>query len=228
MQVSQFTFDIVSGGVFKGRKRVVFKHGNHDKTHKLSLTNYTKRNSSGDEADQDLVADENDPLCPVHLLEWHINDNLPPFWQGHLFLHKAPNSVLNERAKKGFTYLAWNEPRSSEDSTPRGKFGKGYLNKICKDLAAYCKFDNAEKFTGRSCRKTGISKMAAGGVPTGEMCGASRHKSVQVNNVYQARSDETAALRQAVFHAPIPKKKSKKTVHFVRTVCILTFQTYLY
>jgi hypothetical protein len=205
----------VRGGVFKDRKRCLYWHGNHDKPHKLSLTNSTKRNTSGDGGDHDLDVDSNDPLYLLHLLEWHISDNLPPFWKGHLFMHKASNSLLNERAKKGFTYLAWNESRSVEDSTPRGKFGKGYLNKICKDLAAYCKFGNSEKFTGRLCCKTGISKMAAGGVPTGEMCGASRHKSVQVNNVYQARSDETPSLCQAVSTLLFPRRNPSRYTLYI-------------
>jgi hypothetical protein len=128
LHVSQFTLDFVRWGVVKGRKSYVFKHGNGDKTHKLSLTNYTKWNSSGDEGTQDLVTDPNEPLCPVHLLEWNISGNLPPNCKGHLFMHKAPNSVLNARAKNGVTYLAWNEPQSVKDPTLRGKFGKSYWN----------------------------------------------------------------------------------------------------
>ena len=165
------------------------------------MSNYTLRESSGTEENtRDIVADPRDPLCTIKLLQFHINTNLPPNWKGLLFLHKAPEKVLSERMKMGISYVAYSDPKDSGDSTPKGKVGKNFLNLQNKKLARYCKFTNAERFSGRSSRRTGISKMAAAGVSTGEMCHAARHKSIAVNNVYQNRSAATAALRQGVFH----------------------------
>lgn len=203
MKVAQFTFGDVESGPFQGRRKVVFKHGNSDKSSKLSLSNPAKRNANDDDGDQDIVSDPDDPLCTVMLLEHHINVNLPVNWQGLMFLYQAPQYVLQARTQTKEYWIANTEPKCpTTDATPKGKVGRNFLCKKTKILAQRCKFTNWQKFTGRSCRKTGISKMAAAGVATGEMCGAARHKNVRVNVIYQTRNAETAAQRHAAFHVP--------------------------
>ena len=98
------------------------------------------------------------------------------------------------------TWRCNTDPRSNYDPSPKGRVGKGFLNAAAKFLAEMCDFENKKDVKGRTCRRTGISKMANAGVSSGEMCGAARHKSITVNTAYQARSIETNAKRQACFH----------------------------
>jgi hypothetical protein len=83
------------------------------------------------------------------------------------------------------------DPTSARDSTPKGRFGLSFLSKHVRQLAIICKFDNAEKFTGRSARRGSISKMATSGVASGEILGHDRHKLVHTNKVYQSPNTST-------------------------------------
>ena len=104
------------------------------------------------------------------------------------------------------------DPRSNYDPAPKGRVGKSFLNTAAKYLAEMCGFDNKNQVKGRTCRRTGITKMANAGVSSGEMCGAARHKSISVNTAYQARNIDTNAKRQACFHMqPLVSKKQKVT-----------------
>lgn len=205
IKTTQFTYTTVTEGLLKGRERVIFQHNNTDKTHKLSLSNPTLRGFDGDTNSlcHDIVADPHDSICTVRLLKHHVEHNLPPNWKGCLFIREASDEVIRSRKNRGISHLA-NASPCPKNKKPKGTVGKSFLTTTMRALARYCKFENAELYTGRSCRKSGISKMAKHGVATGEMCEASRHKSVQVNNGYQSRSVETAAQRQVVFHVKPP------------------------
>jgi hypothetical protein len=86
LKVAQFTFGYVESGPFQGWRKVVFKHGNSDKSSKVSLSNPAKRNANDDNGDQDIVSNPDNPLCTVMQLEHHINVSLPKNWQGLMFL----------------------------------------------------------------------------------------------------------------------------------------------
>jgi hypothetical protein len=45
--------------------------------------------------DTDVIGDPNDYLCTIHLLKYHIKNNLPPDWTVHLFLKQYKKEVLN-------------------------------------------------------------------------------------------------------------------------------------
>ena len=198
MKTTQITFNKVTEGIFRGRDRVVFQFTNTDKTHKLSLQKISLRECSKDDVIMhDIVSDK---ICTVKLLKFHLETNFPPNWTGYIFLREAGKEIMAERKKLGLSYWA-NTEISKTTGLLLGKVGKGYLTEIMRNLANYCGFLNPDQFSGRSCRKTGITKMAAHGVPTGEMCASARHQSVKINNVYQTRTHHTAASRQAVFHS---------------------------
>jgi hypothetical protein len=159
---------------YKAHEKVSFSHSKSDKTHKLSFVNYNLRESGTGENETDIISDPHDHLCTACLLKYHIKSNLPPYWLGLLFLRKAKAEELKICQTLVVKYIIDINPTSKYDSTPRGKFGPSFLSKQVRQLAIFCKFDNAEKFTGRSARRGSISKMATSGVASGEILGHAR------------------------------------------------------
>jgi hypothetical protein len=117
----------VTNGKYQGLEKVSFSHGNSDKTCKLSLINYSLRESGTGKNDTDIISDPHDHLCTVRLLKYHIKFNLPPNWKGFLFLRKASTEIIKLRKSLGITYCVDIDPISPIDSTPRGKFGRTFL-----------------------------------------------------------------------------------------------------
>jgi hypothetical protein len=189
----------VTKGKYQGLDKVSFSHGNIGKTCKLSLINYSLRESGTGKNDMDIISDPHDHLCTVHLLKYHIQFNLPPNWKGFLFLCKASTEIIKLRKSLGITYCVDIYPISSTDSTPHGKFGRTFLSKQVRQLAIMCKFNIAEKFTGQSARRGSISKMASSGVASGEILGHARHKSVHIITVYQSCNTATSDHRNSCF-----------------------------
>jgi hypothetical protein len=69
-------------GKYRGLEMVLFTHNNTYKTQKLSLVNYNLRESGTDCTDINIVSDPNNHLCTVHLLKYHLENNLPRYWTG--------------------------------------------------------------------------------------------------------------------------------------------------
>jgi hypothetical protein len=189
----------VKEGKCKGQEKVSFSHSNSDKTHKLSLVNYNLCELGTGANKTDIISDPHDHLCTVRLLKYHIKHNLPPYWQGLLYLGKAKTEELKRRRTVGIKYIVDSDPTSATDSTPRGKFGPSFLSKQLHQLAIMCKFDNAEKFTWRSARRGSILKMASRGVTSGEILGHARHKLVPINTLYQSQNMSTSDHRNSCF-----------------------------
>jgi hypothetical protein len=189
----------VTKGKYQGLEKVSFSQGNSDKTCKLSLINYSLSESGTGENDTDIISDPHDYLCTVRLRKYHNKFNLPLNWKGLLFLRKASTEIIKLRKSLGITYCVDTNPTIPTDSTPRGKFGRTSLSKQVRQLAIMCKFNNAEKFTGRSARRGSISKMASSGVASGEILGHARHKSVCINTVYQSRNMAMSDHRNSCF-----------------------------
>jgi hypothetical protein len=103
-------------GKYRGLEMVSFAQNNTDKTQKLSLVNYNLHESGTDGTDSNI--DPNNHLCTVHLLKYHIKNNLPRYWTGLLFLKKATAEVLSLRKTMGTTYIVDTDPSSSTNSTP--------------------------------------------------------------------------------------------------------------
>lgn len=95
---------------------------------------------------------------------------------------EAGAAIMSKRKLQGIYYCA-NTDVSDSSGLVLGRVGKGFLMEIMKSLAIRCGFSNAEQFSGRSCRKTSITKMAASGVPTSEMCASARYQSVKFSNM---------------------------------------------
>jgi hypothetical protein len=77
IKVSQLKFSTVSEGKYQVLEKVNFSHSYSDKTCKLSLINYSLRESGTDKNDTDIISDPHDHLCTVCLLKYHFQFNLP-------------------------------------------------------------------------------------------------------------------------------------------------------
>jgi hypothetical protein len=178
-----------------GHEKVSFSDSNSDKTCKLSLFNYNLCELGTGENETDIISDPHDHLCTVRLLKYHIKYNLPPYWQGLLFLRKAKTEELKRRKRVGIKYIVNSDPTSAKDSTPWGKFGPSFRSKKVHQLVIMWK-----KFTGHSKIRGSISKMATSGVASGDIIGHARHKSVSINTVYQSRNMSTSDHRKSCFN----------------------------
>jgi hypothetical protein len=176
--------------------------------------NYNLRESGTDGTN--IVSDPNNHLCTVSLLKYHIENNLPWYWTGLLFLKKATAKVLSLCKTMGITYIVDTDPSSSTDSTPRGKVGCSFLTSQVRKLAMRCNFEKALNFIGRSACCRSISKMATCGVASGEILGNSRHKSLHTNTVYQICNPETSDHQNSDFLNSMKQKpiKNKETSLF--------------
>jgi hypothetical protein len=164
----------VNKGMYKCLEKESITHCNSDKTHKLSLVECDLRESGTGDNKTYII----DHLCTACLQKYHIQYNLPLFWQGLLFLCKASIEVIKMQKALDMNFCVDTHPTSPTDSTPRGKVGKSFLSRKVQQLVVMCKLDKAEKFTGCSARRSSIGKMATSRVASGENLGDTRRKSV--------------------------------------------------
>jgi hypothetical protein len=81
-------------GKYCGLEMVWFTNNNTDKTQKLSLVNYNLSEYGADGTDTNIVSNCNYHFCTVRRLKYHIENNLPRYWTGLLYLKKAIANVL--------------------------------------------------------------------------------------------------------------------------------------
>ena len=73
-----------------------------------------------------------------------------------------------------------------------GRLGKNSAGQIIKKLANRCSFDNANQFTGRAARRTGVTRMSqTDGVYQSTIKHMARHASTGINVVYQEPTQRT-------------------------------------
>ena len=139
---------------------------------KLSLSNNTIRDSAMPAM---IVEDHEDEWSTYKLLRMYIARAHYPGWTGLLFMRKCPAKYLKKRQSnvnaeaiknKVATYTAHQgdcSPRSKGKmaGTCKGKMGISFPSIIYKRLAHRCGFINPDKFTGRSARRSGISKLVS-------------------------------------------------------------------
>jgi hypothetical protein len=199
IKVSHLKLSNVNKGEVHGSQESRFSHNNCDKTQKLILVNCNLRESVTGENKTDIISNPHDHLCTVRWIKYRIKYNLPPYWQGLVFLRKSTTETLKKRKALGITCIVDSDPTSPTDSTPRGKVVPSFLSKRVRKLAIMSKFDNAEKFTDCSARRGRFSKMATSGVAGREILQHARHKSVRTNTVYQSRNTSTSDHRNSSF-----------------------------
>jgi hypothetical protein len=118
-----------------GLEMVLSTHHNTDKTQKLSLVYYNLR-----ESDTNNVSIPNNHLCTVRPLNYHLENNLPLYWTGLLFLKKVTAQVLSLCKTMGITYIVDTDPSSSTNSTSWGKVACSFLtSQVCKLAKVYWK-----------------------------------------------------------------------------------------
>lgn len=177
-QPSSLTFDdfnlyVKQGGPNAGLKCLELLSKNTDKSHKLSLGNYSLRDEKGF---HDQIEDPNDPLCIVYLFGC-LRRHYPSDYTGTIFHHQ-----LNEKKIKKLKMT-----RDSEGFMPMADltspFGKNYYNIVCKAVATRCGLDNPEKHTAASRRRSGITQLVSSDVvvPSSEIMISARHKSAITN-----------------------------------------------
>jgi hypothetical protein len=174
---------------------------NSDKTSKLGLgSNNTSLRE--DEWLFVIVHDPNDEEFSAYsLLHKYISTHLPPGYTEHVFLHKAPMKVIKERRLlRNMSEANWT---TGPHGVPKGKMGKNAPSEKFKAMAFRCNFEKPDTFTGRGARRTGITQLAKTQDPATVNL-KSRHKSFQMNHLYQDPCDETKGNLMLAFHQPPP------------------------
>ena len=174
-----------------------------------------------------IIENEADPWSTYKLFMHYRKVAHPPGWKGLLFLYEAPKKIIAAR-KCGSKHLGWTDlvkDRAQEKFDPAtgmrpgGKLGSNFAANNTKALAARCKFPEDGNFTGRTARRTGISKVANCGVPQVLATNFGRHKSAEINYEYQEVSTASKLKAStANWYIPPedkveqPKKSSRKFV----------------
>ena len=150
-----------------------------------------------------MFANPRDRYCLVRILKHYIELHLKPSYaligktDGPFFVRRAFEKELKPRALTGCLGEASNKEA--------GAFGVDYFNKIMKNVAIKCGFDNPEGYSMRSNRRGALSKLAsAEGVATSTVEIAGRHKSVtndnKTNRLYHVENLKQHEARSTAFH----------------------------
>ena len=182
-----------------GLPAIILKESVLEKSSHLATNNLAFDRVANDTQDSShMIIDNPDDKFATYKILLHIMKVAhPPGWQGLLFLEQIPAKHLKAR-KDGAKHLGWTElvPETSQNDADgsgfkcAGRLGVNWPLRNARQLAIRCKFDNAEKVTFRTGRRTGISNVANCGVPQKSSNSFARHKSSEVNVLYQDVSKE--------------------------------------
>jgi hypothetical protein len=187
-------------GKLAGRGAFFPKGLANDKSKSLSLSNTSLRD---DHFRAGIIEDLDDPECTFNLLLKFRKMAFLPSWEGHIFVRRCPEKYLQKRQatvtfecirtglKPYDCHQGDNTPRKIGSDIPRGKIGHSYPGQRFKAMAKRCDFVNFERFTGRSARRSGISKMVNAGVAGVFLNQAARHTVDSTNQLYQEFTDAT-------------------------------------
>ena len=188
-----------SYGMLAGLPAIILKESVLEKSSHLATNNLAFDRVANDTQDSShMIIDNPDDKFATYKILLHIMKVAhPPGWQGLLFLEQIPAKHLKAR-KDGAKHLGWTElvPETSQNDADgsgfkcAGRLGVNWPLRNARQLAIRCKFDNAEKVTFRTGRRTGISNVANCGVPQKSSNSFARHKSSEVNVLYQDVSKE--------------------------------------
>jgi len=137
-----------------------------------------------------LVANENDPLCPVKVYKLYVQKFFPPNYSGPFFLHCAYQKEMKKRGPNAH----WGA----------GPMGKNHFNTVYKRIAERCNFTDKEKYTSRSARRSKITNLRSKNVAGNLLNAESRHAHTSTNELYQANHGEENdnLLRAKMFNPP--------------------------
>jgi hypothetical protein len=218
---SSFIFGIQKGGEFHGRGTLTLKDfkGN-DKSQKVTLANPWVIDHSGY---LKVYDDPNDPFSLFKLVKHWVTTQLDPLCRYYgvedcpFFWRRAPDKVLKQRRK-----AVANGDMSQNfelDNHRNQRWGLDYFTSQVRVVAIKCDFEEAHRWTMRSCRRTGITNMSSdANVATSVVNITGRHKSSNTSALYQ-QQDEAALVQRAKAvqynpnrrNIPNPKRSSSDT-----------------
>lgn len=143
-----------------GRNCFKVLFGTEDKVMKLSLRNpYLRGDENGTHC---IIEDIDDDWCTVKLLRHYIQTFLPEDWDDVLFLRPVRNYEKLRSEGKGKCCIGDSTmcKRPGGEKVPRGKLGCHYVSDMFKRFATRCKFNNPNRFTGRSARRAHVTQAA--------------------------------------------------------------------
>ena len=85
-----------------------------------------------------------------------------------------------------------------------GKLGKNKPTEMFRALAHQCGFANAERFTSRSARRTGISLLGKSGVNQHVINAKARHSDTSTNALYNDPHESSLAAAAIALHYKPP------------------------
>jgi hypothetical protein len=207
LKVSDFSFSTFPTGKLAGRWKYELLGTNADKMRKLALGSRTS--FKVDPLLYVIVEDPNDPVWSTYAcLHRIVTQHLPPGYTGHLFCKRAPEKVLRDRCQKGDRTEAYWDPVDDKNAgvKAKGKLGKNKPTEMFRALAQRCGFTQAERFTSRSARRTGISMMAKSGVSQHILNQKARHSDTATNALYfDPHESALADASIALHYAPVGK-----------------------
>jgi hypothetical protein len=201
LKVSDFAYQKFPTGKLAGRWHYELLGTNADKMRKLGLGSKTSLRI--DPMLFVIVEDPNDPVWSTFACFHRIVDqHLPPGYQGHLFSKHAPEKVLRLRRKAGdLTEAHWDPVKDNKSGLKAaGKLGKNKPTEMFRALAHQCGFANAERFTSRSARRTGISLLGKSGVNQHVINQKARHSDTSTNALYNDPHESSLADAAVALH----------------------------
>jgi hypothetical protein len=205
-----------------GKKYLEFLHNNTDKVVKLSLMTPYKRQVDSMQGESTVYEHEDDPISTYKLFDQMVNVYMPHGHKGFLFLKKLPSDeILNKRYSilKGSPQGEVNVDGSllSIQADISRPINERDVNTICNKIAHRANFENAWRFTARSCRKLAITMMGSSGVAQCELQGHARHSSTKMTGVYQFCTAKTLKQRVDCFQGPAAAFLNKQKMGTLNT-----------
>jgi hypothetical protein len=183
-------------GALKGLQYFSHRGSANDKTMKLPSRNTSIRPDNGLHR---IVNDPEDDWSTYKLLNFMIKNHLPEGWTGFLFVRPASPKSMDQRLAAGLKFTG--------NDGPTGKYIKNQPTLIFRILAHRCGFDNPDRFTGRSARRTGLSNTAKAGTPFMTSLAKGRHTGTAVHAAY---IDLDTSMQQTALKEKEKKKKKAK------------------
>jgi hypothetical protein len=151
----------------------------------------------------------------------------PPGFKDHIFCKCAPEKVLRLLRKAGdFTGAHWDPVKDLKGGFKSpGKLGKNKPTEMFRALAHQCGFANAEHFTSRSARRTGISLLGKSGLNRHVINAKARHYDTSTNALYNDPHESLLAAAAIALHYKPPGKSF--AIHAIlHTFCYSLFLFY--
>ena len=224
-----------SYGDLAGLPAIIPLEASHHKNVGLTVSKTTFKRSTDHVANM-IVDNPDDEWSTYKLFMHYIKVAHPPGWKGLIFLAAAPLKVIKAR-KDGSKHLGWTDlvpDRSTKNRDPSGmkcggRLGENFPSDNAKRLAERCKIETIGQITGRSARRTGITRVANAGLPQTVSTNFGRHKSDAINFEYQEVSGTTnQKASTACWYKPKKKEVEIKigTYYFLLTSISFTVLTF--